>query len=51
MINIEDCTEKCYAKVFGVCTVLRDTDCGGKETRLWQRIRTRDSSIRRSSST
>lgn len=29
MINIEDCTEKCYAMVFGVCTVLKDTDCDG----------------------
>ena len=31
MINIEDCTEKCYAKVFGQCTVLKDmyTDCDG----------------------
>lgn len=44
MIIIEECTEKCYAKIAGQCTVLIDTRCEGckfykpKDCEDWVRV-------------
>ena len=48
MINLKDCTDKCFALVFGQCTVLTKTDCDGckfykpKNCEDWVRVETEE---------